>query len=300
MGIRMSSMRGAVSRENETLLCVIVPIHQMDGQLEHLEQWLNLDTLEKLKVVLVNDIKPEQASPNLEILISKLNHRNFTYAKGDFSSPGLTRNRGLSCISNHLGWISFWDADDVPIIEEFLRMVNSAEEMGKIYALGDFEVRDFLNNELIKIHEMTNEGISQFGRNVGLWRWAFRSEGIRNVEFQRFRMGEDQDFLFDIDPLTSDVYCHNKVVYSYFKGRKGQLTSRPQQVREIVDSYNYILNKLWKDPSNVSKFRLKILQGQLFTNLRHSKWPTKIKVLISIFKALPAIYRYFTKGKQNE
>jgi hypothetical protein len=298
MGIRISTMSGAMSRENEIPLCVIVPIHQMDGQLEHLEQWLNRDTLEKLKVVLVNDIKPGQASPNLEILISKLNHRNFTYEKGDYSSPGLTRNRGLNCISDHLGWISFWDADDVPNIEEFLRMISSAEEKGKIYALGDFEVRDFADNELIKIHEMTNEGISQFGRNVGLWRWAFRSEGIKNVEFQRFRMGEDQDFLFDIDPLTCDVYRHNKVVYSYFKGRKEQLTSRPQQVREIVDSYNYILNKLWKDPSNVSKFRLKILQGQLLTNLRHSKWPTKIKVLISIFKASPAIYRYFTKGKK--
>ncbi len=287
---------------DDTLLCVIVPMHEMDEQLANLQRWLTAEVLRFIKVILVIDKEHGTPTPNIDRLVKMLESQNLQCVTDDFSSPGLARNRGLEFALGQAKWIAFWDADDIPHVSKFYSMIAAAEVNDYSFAVGSFEVRSFKNDEVKATHKIKVANLSQFGRNVGLWRWAFRAERVKHLQFQRFKMGEDQDFFFEINPSSADVsYCED-IVYSYYKGREGQATSQSSSIIEIKDSYNYIFGLLWKNPKEVSKLRIQILLGQMISVLKYCAWKDKLFGVASIFRAIPTLLRYFhilSKGSKN-
>jgi hypothetical protein len=287
----------------KTSLGVVVPLHQIDGQLEKLEAWLTLETLESVKVVLVNDKKSGELTPNIDSLIKSLVHPNCTYISGDFSSPGLARNAGLELIVKDSDWIAFWDSDDSPNVIEFLQMIHNADLQEKGVAVGGFEVREFSNNALLATHTIQTRSVSDLGRNVGLWRWAFHNDVIEELRFKQFRMGEDQDFLFELDPPSTEILFYDKIVYSYFKGRKGQATENKSLVKEIKDSYLFLLNQLWQDPKSISELRFKILIRQFLSTVKFGGPWSKTTAILLFPKCLPSYLQHLAislKGKKHD
>lgn len=287
----------------KTLLGVVVPLHQIDGQLEKLKSWLTAENLELVKVVLINDKKVGELTPNIDNLVKSLAHPNCTLISGDFTSPGLARNAGIELIVEESNWIAFWDSDDSPNLIEFLEMIHSANLFEKSFAVGGFEIREFSSNVLLATHTVHTRSVADLGRNVGLWRWAFQVEEIKEFRFKQFRMGEDQDFLFEVDPSSTQILFYKPTVYTYFKGRTGQATANKSLVKEIKNSYLFLLNQLWRDPKSVSKLRLKILLGQFLSTVKSGNPWSKIMAVLLLPKCIPSYLQHKVislKGKKHD
>ena len=101
--------------------------------------------------------------------------------------------------------------------------------------------------------------------NPGLWRWAFNRKHIQNIDFTEHLMGEDQLFLAACAPRSCEVYIADFVVYRYFKGVEGQLTSRFDAIKDLVEVNEHMQNKLAKANPGQIKFIFIMLIKQIAT-----------------------------------
>ena len=63
--------------------------------------------------------------------------RNLEVVKGNFGSPGRSRNAGLSLATGR--WIAFWDSDDEICVDQFIKMITNAEKLNRNICIGEFE-----------------------------------------------------------------------------------------------------------------------------------------------------------------
>lgn len=274
-----------------------MPVHNMEGNLHFLKSWLNLEILDQMRVILVHDKEISSLSPQTDALVKGLTHPNFKYVTGDFKSPGMARNFGLDQIGCDTGWIAFWDSDDLPNISNFQEMISHSESHGKKYAVGGYEVQELNSTENPKVSIPTRNKLEDLGRNVGLWRWAFNAKELALVRFQDLNMGEDQDFLFDLNPRPDEIFYSTKVVYRYHKGRNGQLTLNNTRIREIVSSFKYLCERIELNPHIITPFQIRIFTGQLLTTLKYSKWKIKIGAAI---QSIQVYLIYLLRSDVNE
>ena len=184
----------------------------------------------------MHDISENQTGEAIRELINNHSELDIHLIEGYFGSPGLARNAGLEAISNN-GWVSFWDGDDVPLVENFIEMVNLAELNNKEIAAGGFEVVDLnLSKQFSReVHLFSGQGnYSQIALLPGIWRWAFKKQRIGDKIFKNFRMGEDQEFLDLLDIEIIEIYFYENSVYKYFVNRFGQLTSNVNSVGQLA------------------------------------------------------------------
>lgn len=262
---------------SKPFLSVIVPVHNIEGNLHFLKSWLNLEILDQLRVILVHDKESVELSPQTDALVEGLTHPNFNYVTGDFKSPGMARNFGLERIDCDAEWIAFWDSDDLPNVFNFQEMILLSESHGKKFAVGGYEVQELNSIENPKVNIPTSKKLEDLGRNVGLWRWAFNVKELDLVRFQDLNMGEDQDFLFDLNPQPDEIFYSTKVVYRYHKGRNGQLTKDIRRIREIASSFKYLCKQIELNPNVITPFQIRIFTGQLLTTLKYCKWNIKVR-----------------------
>jgi hypothetical protein len=89
-------------------------------------------------------------------------------------------------------------------------------------------------------------------------------------------MGEDQCFLISVNPLSKELYIHEKSVYSYCLNRPGQLTGNSLAVNEITKSIRF-LQRLFKSRKvRPNYFELVVLLRQLLTAIKKGDLKTKI------------------------
>lgn len=223
---------------------IIVPITNLANNLQNLESWLNFPHTRNLAIIIVHDISENQTGKAIRELINNHSELDIQLIEGHFGSPGIARNAGLEAILNN-GWVSFWDGDDVPLVENFIEMVNLAELNNKEIAAGGFEVVDLnLSKQFSReVHLFSGQGsYSEIALFPGIWRWAFKKQRIRDKVFKNFMMGEDQEFLDLLDIEIVEIYFYENSVYKYFVNRFGQLTSNVNSVEQLAATMKIILD----------------------------------------------------------
>ena len=236
---------------------IIVPVHNLEHNLQNLESWLDTVKPGTLEIIIVHDIGEDRTGEVIQELISKHPRLGIRLVEGHFGSPGMSRNAGLKEISNQ-GWISFWDGDDFPLVDNFLEMVHLAELEGKKISVGGFEIVDIdISRKFSReVHLFNNQGnFYKIALSPGIWRWAFKRQRINAREFKNFQMGEDQEYLAELNVELSEIYFYEKTVYKYFVSRPGQLTSSEKSVKQLVTTIKLILD---------SADGYKSLLGQIF------------------------------------
>jgi hypothetical protein len=101
--------------------------------------------------------------------------------------------------------------------------------------------------------------------NPGLWRWAFNREHIKNVLFTEHLMGEDQLFLAMCKPEVSQVHIGKHIVYRYFKGVEGQLTSRVDAIKHLREVSQHMQSQILSSNSSQINFLFIMVVKQLAT-----------------------------------
>jgi hypothetical protein len=235
-----------------------------------------------MRIIVVHDISDERTGDALKEIISRYTQLAIHLEEGKFGSPGLARNAGLSQVSG-TGWVAFWDGDDFSRVDNFLEMLEFAEQDKKDVAVGGFEIVDYKKSKKFShsVRLLDNQDhfyeISLF---PGIWRWAFKFDRLRGTEFKNFSMGEDQEFLAALNIDITEVYFYKKSVYKYFVNRYGQLTGNNDSTTQLTQTINESLKQ-----TNYYSNRLGQLffVRQLMTLIIKGKFKQKVKAIIFLF-----------------
>ena len=288
---------GFMDLDTDVILTVVIPVTRMALRLENLEKTLVQCRENRVKVVLVHDVQDTQTGPELQNLIRKFSDSDggfITFIEEYCGSPGLARNLGKNLVSTK--WIAFWDSDDIALVSEFLWMIDEANARGDQVAVGGYRVLDSNVKSPISTHEFSGKHANpEIGilLNPGIWRWGFRNELIGGINFQNFKMGEDQVFLLDCSVLDHRIYYCSKLVYDYFVNSNSQSTNIRQSFERLSATTSYIFTTFEEKSAEMKKFSTVVLLRLFLTGLKKCNFTDKINLVAQFFS------QYQTPGFYN-
>jgi hypothetical protein len=257
-----------------TGLTAVVPLRRMDESTSGLKDTI-LQAIEAgIEIILVVNNKIQSERGRTKEFFTDIVSVNFSIIESQLQSPGEARNLGIQACST--AYITFWDADDYPVIAEVCELTNKLSlSPTKNYGLGSFEILNTKKVVLSTHHTMEYQPSDEpIIRNPGIWRWIFRTEKIVGIKFQSFLMGEDQDFISDINPQLNEMLFSDSITYRYVKGWNSQLTGNQKAIDEISLSIGYLFEKVKNKEAN--RWHKKFLFRQLLTGTKRGSWKTKI------------------------
>jgi glycosyltransferase involved in cell wall biosynthesis len=269
----------------ENMLTAVIPIRHLNESTLQIKGVI-LEALESgLDVLLVVSNQSSDEILAIEIHFRDIVHRSFRMLCDETESPGSARNTGLAACRTT--YITFWDSDDVPVVREvkaLLRLLSS--DQLKKYGVGSFEIVMSDTGMIIdrQILSEDKNNIALIVKNPGIWRWVFRKDALVGKKFQAFCMGEDQDFIADLDPKESEMMCSSVVTYKYIKGWTSQLTQNQKFIDEILFSIGYLAQKVKHRTSN--DWHKNFLRRQILTAIKRGSWRIKFKATIFAVKVL--------------
>jgi glycosyltransferase involved in cell wall biosynthesis len=249
----------------KTELCVIVPLTRMSGRLTELSSWLRTLPQRELKVVLVHDVQDESTTPELDTLIKSCGDNRIIIFEGNFGSPGIARNFGLS--HSESTWVIFVDSDDVVNLKEVFSILDLHNDTSTVL-VGQYEVCDRATGSIVRNKANKNAKLD-IAINPGIWRIIFLRERIMGHNFSDSLMGEDQLFLLQIGVFGEKIQFFNNVIYRYFRNSSYQLTGKRDAILQIDSiipkSYEYFK----KSDKSQRKYVSMMLLRQLVTKSKN-------------------------------
>ncbi len=217
------------------LISFVIPIGKMAGKLQFLEE--NLDECVGLdvEVVLVHDHYEDATCNELKEIAKKV-APNLRVKVLETDSRGVSGARNLGFKFANGAWIAFVDSDDRFAPSLYVAMVLEASKRKKEIALGNFSR---FNSDSKVLTPVTFVGsrlqisYSRLGRNPGLWRWAFLSSRVSGCQFKPLELGEDLDFLLQVNPFDQEIHFSDTSIYSYSTNFQGQATSNPEVLSQL-------------------------------------------------------------------
>jgi hypothetical protein len=216
-------------------ISIIIPVG-VDKELHpNFQSFVTNPLLRDHEVIIIKDkreatkVDPETRQTLAQI--AKLELDNLVFLEGSFFGAGESRNFGI--LHSRFDWIYFWDADDEPIVEAALEMVETAAKSDKKLAIGQAVRKKKDNLEEILISN------SLWGLTTwpGLWRIAFHRSLIKGYPFLSWKWCEDQDFILRTISNELEVMRFYKVVYRYYQGVPNSATSVTSDWTYLTDFY---------------------------------------------------------------
>ncbi len=261
------------------LLTAIIPVGPAHLLKNRLKNWVVEANRfsEELKLIIVLD--SEDSGVMQQVDFSGFN--NADIVQGNFGSPGSARNAGLRNINSH--WICFWDCDDDPRIESFIKMVKVAESNKCEVAIGNFRTLDGDNLAKSKV-SYQNGSLGVVADNPGIWRMAFSQDVSSGKAFENLRMAEDQIYILDLQLPTRKIHFEEEAVYSYLNYEVGQLTKSKEALDRIPEAIKSIKTRINVGKIPINEFNIKILARIYLTAIKKGSLLTKISIALDYIK----------------
>jgi glycosyltransferase involved in cell wall biosynthesis len=217
-------------------LSCVVPVTKMAGELGILESWVKKSWNFNLEIVIVHDVQDSNTGIELDEFFKNQNMQKIKFIEKALGSPGLARNLGLNEATGQ--WITFWDCDDLPNVEEVMKSIDENPNCEVI--VGRYKIQDRVSGLETSslISRLNYRGI---GENPGLWRMVFRKEVLDGGRFNSIRMAEDQVFLSQLNLKNRQVAFTERFLYTYFTGRKAQLTQSSININDLLIAFDQLL-----------------------------------------------------------
>ncbi len=248
-------------------LTIIVPVSRMAGKLENFKSWICEIENYDIQVIIVHDKQDEKTTEEVQKIIRTIPREKIVYLEKTVISPGLARNLGL--VESNSKWVMFADSDDVVRIDETFKLINEATH-DKQVLVGGYSTIDLNDSHPIPKIQIAKSKID-LAINPGLWRVIFPSEIAKTHRFTSYRMAEDQEYLLGIGIFNRDLYFSKHIVYTYYQGIKGQLTSNSDAITELSEVIPITLTYLQKCDSERGIYVSVVVLRQVFTELKYAR-----------------------------
>jgi hypothetical protein len=90
-------------------------------------------------------------------------------------------------------------------------------------------------------------------------------------------MGEDQDFIADLNPKLDEIMLSSFITYRYVKGWNSQLTKNQSALNELSQSIKYLAEKVSNGKANV--WHRKFLHRQTLTAVKRGSMRVKFQAI---------------------
>ena len=273
------------------LLTAIVPIGPNHSQKNLISRWAPTANLfdKELKVVLIEDLGTGKSLKN-PVKPSKYKIKNSEMITGLFNSPGNSRNIGINQTTTP--WICFWDADDVPQIANFMKMVRLANDSEADLAIGNYE--KFSKDKFFGVkNNYKRLAVSEIAKELGLWRMAFRTATLGTKRFESIPVAEDWLFFLDLNLNDKNLYLYEKNVYNYQVFNPLQLTYT-NDLNQIVDVINIVSDRLKQKSYRKNRIAPQIVLRIIISGLVKCSLKTKLIILIKYFQIIKLDLKFAT------
>ena len=265
-----SEIFGTFSTE-AAILTAVIPAKNLSHNLDNLIKVLNQPSSEQINLVLVID-EPEDVAMRVKSTLesdSRFQKVNVVY--GEYNSPGRARNVGLSEVKTK--WVTFWDSDDEPIIEEVIKTVDIANKSQSEVAITRFvaeSVSSGIRQSSTSFSEKKKINMQVISLNPGIWRMSFLTDLARQSSFPNLRMGEDQVFLSRIKMSDRRIYFSNTISYIYRTENSRQLTSDKSNIKDLLEAFKLNVDDLKTNMRGANcKFEVQLLAKEFLTLMKN-------------------------------
>ena len=266
----------------ESVVSIVTPVSGIDTDLTNIRFWLAQTRHLPIEIIIIHDEIDPTLQVKLEEMVLELNNTRITLYRGHFGSPGAARNKGLEFV--HSERVVFWDSDDIGEPRNLIRVIEDNQDSQII--VGSFTLNsDFnLSTQTITLSGEEKSKEFQLGMHPGIWRYIFNLQMIKSVRFSESKMGEDQQFLIEIQSIPKHVSVVNTVIYNYFTGNPTHLTSQKSAKAEVYYSLKKIHSIFLDRGRKMSLFETTVYSKLLWSTLKFSGKFKSMNAIISFLR----------------
>lgn len=265
-----------------TVVSIVCPVKNMSGRLRILEKWIGELTQDpRTEVVVVHDFSDDSTGEELKLICER--YSSVTLVQGKFGNPGSARNAGLKiCIGR---WISFWDCDDEPEVNEFLALIDKIESTKPDISFGRFKVfneNSKLVTESPTWSSATDKNLEIVAQNPGIWRVIFSKDLLKDMVFEPLRMAEDQIYISEAIVKASKVTFFDNLIYTYFTGSNDHLTKNTLALQDLLPAFNQTSKMISVDNLDTHPFLQLMAARQFISGLKFGNLRTRLGLIKSV------------------
>lgn len=281
-----------VSRKVVSVIC---PVRNMSGRLQKLEKWIyELCEDPRVEVIVVHDYSEDETEDELFNICKE--RESVILIGGCYGNPGSARNAGLEICTGL--WVSFWDCDDQPNTNEFLRLIEEIEDTKPEISFGRFSILN--ENSGLEIQAPTwtslkEKNLSIVAQNPGIWRIIFLRDLLQGMAFKPLRMAEDQIFILEVIVKASKVNFFNNLIYTYFTGSASHLTKNSQALQDLLPAFNQTSRMIGVAQNETNLFIQNVATRQLLSGLKFGTFQTKVKLIKSFIRSKMLFRSFFLR-----
>lgn len=277
----------------QPLITIVTPITGGPEPRENLRAWVDIIGDLPIKLILIHDERDPETRKEVSEIAELRPSNMIKVVHGNFGSPGAARNAGLKLVDTE--WVIFWDSDDIGDPQNLVRTIKeNPEAEAIIFAFTKNSDLNRSKSELITLSTKRNLYL-QMANQGGLWRYAIKKKSIKNLEFSRNMMGEDQLFLIELDLTHLKLVKTNSVVYSYFYGSDRHLTSDRNIQSQVKVTLNALVEYLEKQNRRFYLFESAVYFKLLISVCKYSPLLDKISSTYQFF-SLVLVKRKVSSG----
>ncbi len=270
-------------------LTAVIPVRNMAGQLTDFESSITEALRAGFKVIVVHDGADDQTGVELQDIYTRRKHAGMQLLTGVYNSPGGARNAGVKKVSTE--WLTFWDADDQPIVQNLSELFKIVEANNADVGIGGYADTNSVNQSESKLNINYHKNLNAIALSPGIWRMMFRTELIVNSPFKSLLLAEDQILLSDIRLTQRRIVYSNAIVYNYFSGNPNSLTGNNRKIEDLIVATSCILRNIKNEKTASQKeFDWVMLAKQYLTIFKYGNIKNRIfatQKLLQFFSIAP-------------
>ena len=220
-------------------LTIVIPVRNMAGKLKQLETSISTALSAGFKVIVVHDKADDSTEVELRRIFVNQDQASMDLLTGVYNSPGGARNAGVRRVKTE--WVTFWDADDWPVVENLIKLYELVEERSADLGIGGYADTNSVYQSVSRLYRNDSLELNSIALAPGIWRMIFRTKLVVNSPFQGLLLAEDQILLSDIQITGRKIVFLNAIVYNYLSGNPKSLTGQTRRIEDLVESISHIL-----------------------------------------------------------